>query len=465
MRQPTHRVSSPRRAPRILVGLMVSLLVVAAAGLLGSGKARSAVTSVTIAVAGDICERGAASARCELTAELIEDRNPAYVLTLGDNQYENGTRGEFLNNYDQSWGRFKSKTLPAPGNHDEFGVSYYDEYFGMPQRYSVDLGDWLVHSVDSNAIADSATYLENNVQAGGDFDISFWHHPRYSSGTDHGSSTDIEPMWEAARAGQIVLYGHDHLYERGTTDGEDWFLVGTGGSEQHDDYCAAEPVPGSERCIAQEMGVLFLNLLSDGSYSFELVAPDGRVLDSGTKGGGTSPSPTPPTTNTVTLQTVSDAFVGSDSANHGNSKRLRVLNAVPGPERDTYIKFDVSGIPEGSSVTKAILQLSALGSVGDQCLTPGVGVDVHLAASNDWQEGTITGANAPGWLDPKIASADGFGGSDSVSFDVTQAVMGNGPVSFVARQPDCSDHASVADTDFISKEGGSGPQLLVTYGS
>jgi hypothetical protein len=104
--------------------------------------ARPAVTRV-IAAAGDIaCDpaspdyrggRGAADA-CHMraVARLLGHLDPAVILTLGDNQYENGALAKFRRSYDPAWGRLKARTRPAPGNHDyeTDGAAGYFDYFG-----------------------------------------------------------------------------------------------------------------------------------------------------------------------------------------------------------------------------------------------------------------------------------------------------------------------------------------------
>src|SRR5206468_4105445 len=58
---------------------------------------------------------------------------------------------------DPAWGRFKSKTFPAPGNHEyetAFGAPYF-AYFGSRAGpsglgyYSFTLGNWLILSLNS----------------------------------------------------------------------------------------------------------------------------------------------------------------------------------------------------------------------------------------------------------------------------------------------------------------------------
>src|SRR5438093_1611464 len=74
-----------------------------------------AAATVTMVAAGDIAACSSSN-QSGATAKLV-DRIPGTVLTLGDNAYPDGTTANFRC-YDATWGRFKSRTRPAPGNHD-----------------------------------------------------------------------------------------------------------------------------------------------------------------------------------------------------------------------------------------------------------------------------------------------------------------------------------------------------------
>src|SRR5690349_3435475 len=83
-----------------------------------SGVDTVAVTVVAAPVligAGDIadCTRNQDS----LTANLM-DTIPGTVFADGDNAYPNGTSDNYNQCYNPTWGRFKSRTKPVPGNHD-----------------------------------------------------------------------------------------------------------------------------------------------------------------------------------------------------------------------------------------------------------------------------------------------------------------------------------------------------------
>ncbi|HYT10272.1 MAG TPA: metallophosphoesterase [Mycobacteriales bacterium] len=247
----------------------------------------------------DSCHTGA-------TADLLRRLGPDAVLTLGDNQYPNGSLSRFLAGYDKTWGRFKSITHPIPGNH-EYGspgargyFSYFGRAAGDPDEgwYSFDLAGWHLVALNSEcdhvggcgAGSPQQRWLEADLATHpAACTLAYWHRPRYSSGS-HGSDAHYDAFWTTLhRAGaDVVLSGHDHAYERfaplrpgGAVDharGLRGFVIGTGG-DSHTKFHAI--VPGSEARVTGVYGVLLLTLRPDG-YDWRFVSePTGRVLDSG----------------------------------------------------------------------------------------------------------------------------------------------------------------------------------------
>ena len=94
--------------------------------------------------AGDIA---ACDNNSQATARLL-DVTGGTVFTLGDNAYYHGSREDFRNCYDPTWGRHRDRTRPAPGNHDyeSPGALPYFDYFGANAGpaglgyYSFDVG-------------------------------------------------------------------------------------------------------------------------------------------------------------------------------------------------------------------------------------------------------------------------------------------------------------------------------------
>src|SRR6476661_6576218 len=89
-------------------------------------------------------------------AKLIE-KIPGTVVVAGDLAYPRGSDEDFVKCYEPTWGRFKDRTRPAPGNHEynSAGASGYNRYFGTgagdPRNgyYSYDLGAWHILPLNS----------------------------------------------------------------------------------------------------------------------------------------------------------------------------------------------------------------------------------------------------------------------------------------------------------------------------
>jgi hypothetical protein len=280
--------------------------VVLALGLL----AQTAATPSASPVAGDPVFVGAGDiANCnhefdEATADLL-DTIEGTVFTLGDNAYQDGSPEQFMECYDPTWGRFKDRTRPAPGNHDyeTDGAAGYFWYFGPTAGYpgegwySYDLGAWHIIVLNSNCDdiggcdegSPQMDWLEEDLaEHESGCTLAYWHHARFSSG-DHGEEEDVQPLWATlADAGaDVVLAGHDHSYERfapmnadGDPDdaGIRSFVVGTGGAPLYDlEHDAAN----SDVVNNDTHGVLKLTL-HDGSYDWEFIPVEGdSFTDSG----------------------------------------------------------------------------------------------------------------------------------------------------------------------------------------
>ncbi|MFL5767849.1 MAG: metallophosphoesterase family protein [Actinomycetota bacterium] len=255
--------------------------------------------AVVIAAAGDIACPGSPCDAERQTAGEIRRIDPDAVLALGDLQYPNGSFANFRASYDRTWGTFKRRTYPAPGNHEYEtpGAAGYYRYFGKRVHpplgyYSFDLGGW--HLVALNANCDfvdchrERRWLGRDLRRDGSLcQLAYWHQPRFSSGP-HGSDPTYSGFWNTLyRFGaDVVLNGHDHDYERFAKLAPDEhfsgggireFVAGTGGGSH---YPFGPPVPGSQVRVADRSGVLRLRL-SGTSYGWSFVDTSGKTRDSG----------------------------------------------------------------------------------------------------------------------------------------------------------------------------------------
>jgi hypothetical protein len=256
--------------------------------------------------AGDIARCSDARSGRDLTANLISAMPvEAVIFTAGDNAYMDGTEDQFRTCYDSSWGRFKSRTHPVPGNHEynTAGAAPYFNYFGAAAGppglgyYAFNINSaWRVLALNSEIAMDvnspQMQFVKNDLQTNAHLcTIAIWHRPLFNSGDGNGEFLQTAPMFRAlydANA-EIVINGHEHTYERFAPQDVDRhqdparglreFIVGTGGIDAF--YHFPTVKPNSEARIAETFGVLKF-VLSPTSYKWDFVpAVPGGLTDSG----------------------------------------------------------------------------------------------------------------------------------------------------------------------------------------
>ena len=263
----------------------------------GGGGGGGTGQTVTVIAVGDIgmCGRPGVAQVARLVSTLEGE-----LLLAGDIAYFQGTAAQFRDCFDPSWGQFRARWHAVPGNHEyeSPGAGPYFDYFGQaagPARrgyYAITLGNWLVLMLNSNipAAAGSPQWEFAREQLAAQrtpCTMAVWHHPRFTSGPS-GPNFSMHDMWallESARA-EVILNGHDHLYERfarqqpdGTADpanGIRQFTAGTGGADLYNFVRAAG---NSEERIMRNGVIRFT--LRPAQVEWEFITLDGSVADHG----------------------------------------------------------------------------------------------------------------------------------------------------------------------------------------
>lgn len=206
----------------------------------------------TLGVVGDFGDGGADEGA---VAKLIKSWNVDAVITTGDNNYESGSAktidkniGKFYSSYIYPYsGKYKgpsagpNRFFPSLGNHDwDDGPNPYLKYFTLPNNeryYDVVLGGahfFIINSnegepdgIDANSV--QAKWLKTHLsQSTAPFKIVVFHHPPYTSTSDHGP--EVIMRWPFKQWGATtVLTGHNHFYERLESGGFTYFVNGAGG--------------------------------------------------------------------------------------------------------------------------------------------------------------------------------------------------------------------------------------------
>jgi acid phosphatase type 7 len=314
----------------VVLVLVLGVTAFLTSGAFRGGGTASAKGDPVIAAAGDIaCDPSNAdfnggqgtNGACEqqATYEVLQRIDPTAVLALGDNQYYCGGYQAFLQSYAHSWGKLLSKTYPSLGNHEYLtsggtgcdssnrnAAGYFRYYAAAKDEgkvgrgwYSFNLGNWHIIALNSNCSdvggcgrgSRQYTWLRADLAAQHPACLlAFWHIPLFSSGGRAASNS--RPFWKLLYAGHadVVLNGHDHIYERfapqtpggklDTAHGIREFIVGTGGAN-HTSILA--PAANSRVRIDTTFGVLELTL-RPGSYHWAFVpVGDKPVMDAGSE--------------------------------------------------------------------------------------------------------------------------------------------------------------------------------------
>jgi hypothetical protein len=288
----------------LVVGAMASAMVLACmAVVLTAVPGASQTRTVTLVGAGDI---GRCDDRSDSKTARLVGKIPGTVLTLGDSAYPDGTREQFRDCYDPTWGKYKKRTRPTAGNHDYHtaGAKPYFNYFrwraGRPRGYySYDRGAWHIVALNSNCkeidgcdwrSAQGRWLSTDLANHRGRCTLAYFHHPLYASGSGY-DSPKVKPFWHILynHHADVILNGHAHRYERfarispsgerSSARGIRQFIVGPGGARGGTQQGPDEPRVQAKKVGAP--GVLKLHLGS-GFYHWKFVSVAGRnYTDSG----------------------------------------------------------------------------------------------------------------------------------------------------------------------------------------
>ena len=175
----------------------------------------------------------------------------------------------------------------------------YFQYFGGAAGppglgyYSYPAGPWHVVVLNSEIAAGTGSaqerWLRADLQAHPNkCTAAYWHRPLFSSGP-HGADRTMQGIWRTLYEFKVdvVINGHDHLYERFTpqdpngmpdhANGIRQFVVGTGGADLTS--MPGSPQPNSEM-QSRAWGVLML-VLHNADYRWQFIPVDGSAGDAG----------------------------------------------------------------------------------------------------------------------------------------------------------------------------------------
>jgi hypothetical protein len=269
---------------------------------------------IVMAASDIICDSlSTSSSSCQQMAasQVAVNENPDALLIVGDLCHTPSSNC-FNNYYAPSWGRLFAKTYPITGNHEYLvskAVPYFDYWNGVGNAngragertkgyYSFDIGAWHIIALNSqcsqaggcNAGSPQYTWLQQDLASHpNSCTLAYYHIPVFSSGGR--ANNNMKQIYTLLYNNnvEVVLDGHDHIYERfapqdpnGQADpvrGIRQFIVGTGGAN-HTKIASVKP--NSEVRNTDTFGALKLTL-RENSYDWEFKPVAGKTFtDSGT---------------------------------------------------------------------------------------------------------------------------------------------------------------------------------------
>lgn len=273
-----------RNLIRIFLGLLLSAPLSAQQVTLPQAKG-----SVRFAVIGDSGTGEKLQYETADRLRLARQQFPFdFVLMLGDNIYGSKTPRDFARKFELPYKALldqKVSFYASLGNHDVPEEQQYKPFNMNGQRYySFKKGNVRFFALDSNYMdPDQLKWLTEQLQNSNDeWKIAFFHHPLYSSASAHGSSLELrgilEPLFQKYGV-QVVLSGHDHVYERMVPQkGIFYFTEGSSGQLRPGDVRGAG---FTAKSFDTDCAFMLVEITQNELY-FQTISRTGEAVDAGT---------------------------------------------------------------------------------------------------------------------------------------------------------------------------------------
>jgi hypothetical protein len=211
-----------------------------------------------------------------------------FVLMMGDNLYGGESAKDFQTKFSDVYKPLLDnnvKFYATLGNHDlPIQVNYQNFNMNGKEYYRFKKGNIAFYSLNSNYMdTKQVQWLEDELSKDtSDWKIAFFHHPPYSSASKHGSDKQLREVVEPifVKYGMnVVLTGHDHVYERiKPQKGIYYFVSGAGGKLRSGDVNDRSPL--TEKSFDRDMHFMLWEAVGNQLY-FQAISRTGETVDSG----------------------------------------------------------------------------------------------------------------------------------------------------------------------------------------
>jgi len=211
-----------------------------------------------------------------------------FVLMMGDNMYGGEAPQDFEKKFAEPYRALlndKVKFYATLGNHDQaLQVNYENFNMNGKEYYRFTKGNIAFYSLNSNYMdKKQVKWLEDELsRETAPWKVMFFHHPPYSSAKAHGSDGQlrevVEPIFLKYGV-DVVLTGHDHVYERMKPQkGIYYFVSGAGGKLRTGDIDRDSAI--TEKSYDRDLHFMLFEVAGDQMY-FQAISRTGETIDSG----------------------------------------------------------------------------------------------------------------------------------------------------------------------------------------
>jgi predicted MPP superfamily phosphohydrolase len=245
--------------------------------------------SVRFAAIGDT---GTGSSKQQQLGELMARYRTSFpfefVLMMGDNLYGGESARDYVKKFETPYRKLLDnnvKFYASLGNHD-LGLQVNYEHFNMngKEYYRFKKGNVAFYALNSNYMdKKQVAWLESELAKDtSEWKVCFFHHAPYSSAKRHGSDKQlrevVEPIFVKYRV-NVVLTGHDHVYERlKQQKGIYYFVTGAGGKLRSGDIDRRSPL--IDKAYDRDLHFMLFEVVDDQMY-FQTVTRTGETIDTG----------------------------------------------------------------------------------------------------------------------------------------------------------------------------------------
>lgn len=211
-----------------------------------------------------------------------------FVLMMGDNLYGSETPSDYEKKFAAPYKKLlvnKVEFYASLGNHD-LALQVHYENFNMDGKeyYRFKKGNVAFYALNSNYMdKKQVQWLESELAKDtSEWKVCFFHHAPYSSAKKHGSDMQlrevVEPIFVKYGV-DVVLTGHDHIYERVKPQkGIYYFVTGAGGKLRTGDLNRASAL--TEKAYDRDMHFMLFEVAGDEMH-FQTISRTGETVDTG----------------------------------------------------------------------------------------------------------------------------------------------------------------------------------------